>query len=330
MAESSFLAGHAVRRALNVDAAQRKNRKRIFGVKRGNNRLNQELTIIKKDFEISVDLPESVKADVDIVTQENQTLERKIKELQTKLKKETEERKRVDDEVVSLTSRLDGLRVTKMDLESSLDLKNRENEKMQTTLGAARLVFAQMKEKRNMIEARLSKQMEYATKEAIRNFMRSEQFKKMVSRLLGPVLLNGFKTRIAQVREMLEDDDELVVELEKMVLDPDVNFKKEPIPKIVDGESTVWSEEYEMDPMKFIKEWGPEMEGLFENPEPIVVVHPSGSTTEASQEHPTTEMKIPPPASVNVLPSTSDPLTTDKDVPPLPSEDTIVKSGEVL
>ncbi|GAB2283793.1 hypothetical protein Dimus_018282 [Dionaea muscipula] len=91
-----------------------------------------------------------------------------------------------------------------------------------------------------------------------------------------------FRMGIAQVREILEDDDELIPELEKIKLDLDVKFKKELIPSIVDGEPTVWLEEFNTDPMKFIHEWGIEMEGPFADPEPLAVVHPTARSQESA------------------------------------------------
>ncbi|GAB2295190.1 hypothetical protein Dimus_029365 [Dionaea muscipula] len=126
---------------------------------------------------------------------------------------------------------------------------------MQKELHKARLELAQMKEKREMLKLRLPHQMEYAKKEAIRGFTSSKKFKKMVGSLMGLVLINGFRTGVAQVREMLDDDNELVDELEGIELDPNVEFNADPIPKIVNDEPTVWSGEYDADPMMFMKEW---------------------------------------------------------------------------
>ncbi|GAB2299582.1 hypothetical protein Dimus_033645, partial [Dionaea muscipula] len=88
--------------------------------------------------------------------------------------------------------------------------------------------------------------------------------------------LQTFSTRIgiAQVRELLMDDDELVPELEKMKINPNVRYEKELIPSI-EGEPTIWSEDYEADSMKFIKEWGIEADVSTDPPCPVKMVHPA-------------------------------------------------------
>ncbi|GAB2278285.1 hypothetical protein Dimus_012973 [Dionaea muscipula] len=95
-----------------------------------------------------------------------------------------------------------------------------------------------MKEKWETHKARLPHQIEYARKVAIRQYMSSDEFKKMIGRLTGPFLINGFRMGTTQVREMLEDDDELVEELEEIQFDPDVKIKVERIPKVVNDEPT--------------------------------------------------------------------------------------------
>ncbi|GAB2281526.1 hypothetical protein Dimus_016108 [Dionaea muscipula] len=114
-------------------------------------------------------------------------------------------KKKSDEETVSLTSKLNGFRSEKLDLQESLELKSKEKVQMKTELDEARLALAQMKEKREMLEAHLPSQMEYAKMEDVREFKKSADFKKLVDRLIGPVLINGFRMGIAQVKEMLED-----------------------------------------------------------------------------------------------------------------------------
>ncbi|GAB2268607.1 hypothetical protein Dimus_003562, partial [Dionaea muscipula] len=70
------------------------------------------------------------------------------------------------------------------------------------------------------------------------------------------------------------DDDELVPELEKMKINPNVQYEKKHIPSI-EGEAIVWSEDYEADPMKFIKEWGIEADVSSDAPCPVKMVHPA-------------------------------------------------------
>ncbi|GAB2297834.1 hypothetical protein Dimus_031920 [Dionaea muscipula] len=127
-----------------------------------------------------------------------------------------------------------------------------------------------MKEKRKVVEERLPKQLEFARKEAI---------------------------GIALVRELLNDDDELILVLEKLQINPKVRYKKEPIPSIK-GEPTVWVEDFEADPMNFIKAWGIEADVLLNPPCPVKMVlltppitaseAPSTSTSDAPPLVPTT------------------------------------------
>ncbi|GAB2266146.1 hypothetical protein Dimus_001168 [Dionaea muscipula] len=79
-----------------------------------------------------------------MVMKENQTLEREKKDLHTELDEEKEGRKKADEEVVTLSSRVGGLRNKKMELEASLELKTRENEKTKTGLDEGRLTLTQM------------------------------------------------------------------------------------------------------------------------------------------------------------------------------------------
>ncbi|GAB2272788.1 hypothetical protein Dimus_007607, partial [Dionaea muscipula] len=70
----------------------------------------------------------------------------------------------------------------------------------------------------------------------------------------------------------------LIPELERMEINPNVKYKKEPIPPI-EGKPYVWSEAYEADPMKFIKEWGIEADFSINAPCPVKVVHPTPPIT---------------------------------------------------
>ncbi|GAB2273201.1 hypothetical protein Dimus_008004, partial [Dionaea muscipula] len=56
-----------------------------------------------------------------------------------------------------------------------------------------------------------------------------------------------------------------------MEVDKKVEFKRETILKI-ERTPTIWSEEYEVDPLKLIKDWGPEAEVDLETPRLISVV----------------------------------------------------------
>ncbi|GAB2276030.1 hypothetical protein Dimus_010772 [Dionaea muscipula] len=121
---------------------------------------------------------------------------------------------------------------------------------------------------------------------------------------------------IAKVKDLLEDDDEWMDELKDIQLDPDVEFEKEPTPTVLNMDPTVWSEEYDVDPMMFLKEWGEELGGPSATTEPIVVILP----TSISQIPSTSDMDTPP----SILPHTSDHVS-----PPL-SDETNVKNGEVV
>ncbi|GAB2276201.1 hypothetical protein Dimus_010935 [Dionaea muscipula] len=135
--ETSLLTGHVMQRAIKVDAAMTKSFKKISGLKEEKKHLNQELNDVKEDFETLTasleKLSESLKnvgADVEMVMQENNTLEKKNEEMKVEMegvksekanlqmvfKKEKGERKKSDKELVRLTSKLDGLRSTQMEL----------------------------------------------------------------------------------------------------------------------------------------------------------------------------------------------------------------------
>ncbi|GAB2278239.1 hypothetical protein Dimus_012930 [Dionaea muscipula] len=181
------------------------------------------------------------------------TLEDKVKELQAALEREKERCSKKNDELVSSYSKyLDILR-KEMNLDTSMNVRKEENEKLQT-------VLAQMKEKRKIVEECLPKQLKFVRKEAVREYLGSEEcsakFNGPTTKQCGAsafMLQNGFKIGMAQVWELLMDDDDLIPELEKMKINPKVKYEKKLIPPI-EGEPTVWSEDYEVDPMKFIKE----------------------------------------------------------------------------
>ncbi|GAB2297612.1 hypothetical protein Dimus_031704 [Dionaea muscipula] len=69
---------------------------------------------------------------------------------------------------------------------------------------------------------------------------KEEQTKKRrqkQSARIGPAA-KWAKIGLAQVRELLMEDDELILELEKMKINPKVKYEKEPIPSI-EGEPTI-------------------------------------------------------------------------------------------
>ncbi|GAB2297832.1 hypothetical protein Dimus_031918 [Dionaea muscipula] len=103
-----------------------------------------------------------------------------------------------------------------MDLQTCLEEKKIEREKIQTRL-------AQIKEKIKVVEERLPKQLEFARKEAVRKYLGSEGCSDKFSDVSTFVMLNGFKIGIDQVRELQNDDDELIAVLEKLQINPDVS-----------------------------------------------------------------------------------------------------------
>ncbi|GAB2281724.1 hypothetical protein Dimus_016293 [Dionaea muscipula] len=129
MTKTSMLTGHAIQRIVKTDG---KRCRKIAQPKE------------EGDFDASVESSNNMKSDVEMITQENHMLERKNEGLQTLLEKEKEWRKKAKEEVVTLTARINGLRTKKMELDSSLKLKTKENKKMQTELNKARLSLAQV------------------------------------------------------------------------------------------------------------------------------------------------------------------------------------------
>ncbi|GAB2286003.1 hypothetical protein Dimus_020426 [Dionaea muscipula] len=160
-----------------------------------------------------------------------------------------------------------------------------------------------MKEKRKIVEERLPKQFEYAKKEAVKEYLSSEECSSKFNGVSVFVLRNGFKIGLAQVRELLMEDDELIPELEKMEISPKVKYEKEPIPSI-EGEPTVWFENYEANPMKFIKEWGIEANMSIDPPCPIKIVHPAPPI--AAPENPSTSIPDVPLQHPSTIPRVSE------------------------
>ncbi|GAB2267924.1 hypothetical protein Dimus_002900 [Dionaea muscipula] len=100
---TSAMAGHAIQRTLKVDMAQHKSRRVIRELK-----------------------------------EENQTLEKKIENLQRELEKEKEGKTKKDDELLATYSKYHDLLRKQMDLDTSLDARKRENEKLQMSLTQTR------------------------------------------------------------------------------------------------------------------------------------------------------------------------------------------------
>ncbi|GAB2275974.1 hypothetical protein Dimus_010718, partial [Dionaea muscipula] len=109
------------------------------------------------------------------------------------------------------------------------------------------------KEKLTLVESHLPRQMEFAKSEAIKSFLESEDYKKESRALYKAVMKNGFELCRAHVRNMLEDDDELVLELEGLRPVPAKGFTPKNFPKLV-KEPVIWSEEFSNNPMEDLSE----------------------------------------------------------------------------
>ncbi|GAB2273692.1 hypothetical protein Dimus_008473 [Dionaea muscipula] len=170
----------------------------------------------------------------------------------------------------------------------------------------------EMKEKRRIVEEHLPKQLDFAKREAVREFLSSEEWNAKFNGASVSVLWNGFKIGIAEVRELLMDDEELIPKLEKIEMNLNIKYEKELIPTI-EGEPSISSEVYEADPMKFIKEWEIDANVSINAPRPMAVrppvppiaasQAPSTSTTNvpsqdpAANPPPMSEQNIPPPST---------------------------------
>ncbi|GAB2281225.1 hypothetical protein Dimus_015831 [Dionaea muscipula] len=220
-----------------------------------------------------------MKADIDMVMEENQTLERKNEELEKKHEEMESALEGKKNKVQTMDEKL-------KELQKALEKEKKNNEKE----------CELMKEKRKVIEARLPKQLKFSRKEAVKEYLSSKECGTKFNVASATVLQNGFKIGIAQVRELLMDDDELVPELEKIKINPKVKYEKELIPSI-EGDPIVWSEDYEADPMRFINEWGIEVEVELDPPCPAKVVRPKLPIS--ASESPSTD---PPLLGSNVRP----------------------------
>ncbi|GAB2270894.1 hypothetical protein Dimus_005757 [Dionaea muscipula] len=253
MAETSLLRGDVLRTAVQSDDRRCRRIDRLMEEKYA---LEQEIKELKFTCDSAAEISSHVKADVEMVMEENQLLEEKNEQLKSSLEGE----------------------------------KNK------------------MKEKRKIVEERLPHQLDYAKKEAVREYVGSEECSAKFNGAFAFVLQNGFKIRITQVRELLMEDDELIPELEKMKINPKVKYEKEAIPSI-ESEPAVWSETYEAVPMKFIKEWGIEADISMDTPCPVKVVRPAPPITapqalsmSASDVPPQHPMTIPPMSEQNIPP----------------------------
>ncbi|GAB2266130.1 hypothetical protein Dimus_001153, partial [Dionaea muscipula] len=231
MAETSLLTGDVLYAIVQIDDRRCRNIDRLLEEKYA---LERDVKEMMFECDSTVEISSLVKADVEMVMKENQsledkneelktalegekskvqTLEDKVKELQAALEKEKERWSKKNDELVSSYSKYHDISRKKMDLDTSLNVRKEENEKLQMAL-------AQMKEKRKIMEERLPKQLEFVRKEAVREYLGSEERSAKFNGASAIMLQSGFKIGIAQVWELLMDDDELIPELEKMKINP--------------------------------------------------------------------------------------------------------------
>ncbi|GAB2290371.1 hypothetical protein Dimus_024651 [Dionaea muscipula] len=146
MAETSLLMGDVLYNAVRTDARRCRKTDRL---------MEEEIKELKIECDSTFEISTQIKADVDMVMQENQTLESKneglktafegekvkvktledkVKELQRALEKEKKGKDKAENEVVSVTHKLNKLKEAKVKVDSSLVEKTRENEKLQTAL----------------------------------------------------------------------------------------------------------------------------------------------------------------------------------------------------
>ncbi|GAB2284188.1 hypothetical protein Dimus_039654 [Dionaea muscipula] len=111
-------------------------------------------------------------------------------------------------------------------------------------------------------------QMEYAKKEVVRLFLQSEEYEKDASDLYAVVVNNAFNLCKAQVRTLLEDDDELITDLENLQPAPIKGFVPKALPDIR-RQPTLWAEDYSADPMEALSELKKDLVVPPEIPPPI-------------------------------------------------------------
>ncbi|GAB2278652.1 hypothetical protein Dimus_013328, partial [Dionaea muscipula] len=138
----------------------------------------------------------------------------------------------------------------------------------------------------------------------------------------APILGNGWRLGVAQVRRMLEEDYPLIPELDKMEIDVKIPFNPEKIPKIV-KKPIEWTKTFDNGVSSFIEEWGT---GIEENflisstsdllnvtlqtlvapiPEAPLLIPAAPTTTDVPPASdtslpPLSEQRIPPPSNENV------------------------------
>ncbi|GAB2281589.1 hypothetical protein Dimus_016168 [Dionaea muscipula] len=139
--ETSALVGHALRRDLLAIANQKRSRRMVRELKEKNNRLTKELTTLKEEFDESV---EGMKANVEKVTKENQTLEKKNANLEAALEAEKKKREEAEGKEKTMESRLESFRKLKAKLDKDLNTKAQKNKELQAELNKAGLTLSQV------------------------------------------------------------------------------------------------------------------------------------------------------------------------------------------
>ncbi|GAB2295905.1 hypothetical protein Dimus_030053 [Dionaea muscipula] len=152
MAETSLLTGDVLYSAVRTESRRCRKIDRLMEEKYS---LEREVKELKFECDSTFEIFSQVKADVDMVMEENQsleskneelnsslkgekgkvqTLENKVKELQAALEREKERCSKKNDELVSSYSKYHDILLKKMELDTRLNVRKEENEKLQTTL----------------------------------------------------------------------------------------------------------------------------------------------------------------------------------------------------
>ncbi|GAB2287940.1 hypothetical protein Dimus_022292 [Dionaea muscipula] len=147
-AETSLLTGDVLYNAIRTDDKRCRKIDRLMEEKYA---LEREVKELKFECNTAFEVSTQMKADVDMVMKENQTLESKneelkialegekdkvktledkLKELQSALENEKEGQTKKNDELVALYSKYHDLLRKKMDLDTSLNERKRESEKL--------------------------------------------------------------------------------------------------------------------------------------------------------------------------------------------------------
>ncbi|GAB2275871.1 hypothetical protein Dimus_010616 [Dionaea muscipula] len=227
IAELSALSGHSLRRSLRMDVTKKKDRKEIRRLKADNDRLKGKLDSEKERLIELADASLRLRADAVQVTKENQKVEEENEKLRAELEKEKEKGKRSRERIVTLHNDL---------FDKSL--------------------------KNDRLNIELNETYQKLTKEAQREYLESDEFKRMFNRMSAPILRNGWRLGVAQVHKMLEEDVPLIPELDKMEIDVKVLFNPEEIQNI-EKKPIEWTETFDKGIISFIEEWGKEIKEMF-------------------------------------------------------------------